>query len=49
LKIPQKGYRIGLAVIPYEEAFMIHFKTRALALLVFAASLAAITGSAKGW
>jgi len=28
---------------------MIHLKTRALALLTLAASLAAISGSAKGW
>jgi hypothetical protein len=49
LIIPQKGYKIADAVVPEEEALMIHLKTRVLALLLFAASVAAITGSAKGW
>jgi hypothetical protein len=49
LNIPQKGYKIVAPSFPFEGGLMIHLKTRALALLMLAASLAAFTGSAKGW
>jgi hypothetical protein len=48
LAYPPKGVYDPIAAIP-KGGPMLHLKTRALALLVIAASLASLTGSAKGW
>jgi hypothetical protein len=50
LLLPQKGYKILAAVIPSgEELNMLHWKVRALALVTFVTSLAALGGSNRWW
>jgi hypothetical protein len=50
LLLPQKGYTIRAAVIPSREEWkMLHWKVRAVALVTFVTSLAALGGLNRWW